>query len=132
MTPLTRNLHKIEQIGFSANIAVCLQLQGSVTSEAVVKCIKCLQDEHPYLRMGIEFTDAGVPIFKELDRPEVQLATSKACHSSWQAKLQEFANEMRDWGESALFAELAGSDNMFQLFVTVNHAGSLRLATSPR
>lgn len=123
MTLLTRNLQKIEQIGFSANIAVCFQLQGPITVEAVSKCINCLRAEHPYLRMGIEFTDAGVPIFKELERPEVHLATSKACYSSWQAKLQEFANEMRDWGESTLFTELASTDNRHQLFITVNQAG---------
>lgn len=125
MTPtITRNLQKREQIGFTVNISVSLEMQGPITAESVKKCIACLQSEHPYLRMGITFTDAGIPTFAELERPEVKLTTSNTCYSSWQARLQEFSNEFRDWAESTLFAELASCDGKHQLYITVNHAGT--------
>lgn len=123
--PITRNLQKWEQIGFTVNISVCLELQGSVTADALKKCIACLQSEHPYLRLGVSFSEAGVAQFVELERPEVKLTTGKACFPVWQARLQEFANEFRDWSESMLYAELATTGEKHQLYLTVNHAGKL-------
>lgn len=123
MAVVARSLRKWEQIGFTVNLSVCLELQGAVTPEAVRKCIICMQTEHPYLRMGVEFTDAGELVFTQLAPPTVQLTTGKPCYACWQSKLQEFANEMRNWGDSTMFAELASSDNNHQLFLTVNHAG---------
>ena len=123
MALVARGLRKWEQIGFTVNLSVCLELQGTITPEAVQKCIKCLQTKHPYLRMGVEFTDAGELVFTQLASPTVQLTSGKPCYASWQTKLQVFANEMRNWGDSTMFAELASSDNRHQLFLTVNHAG---------
>ena len=129
MTSITRSLQKYEQIGFTTNISACLELQGPIGPENIKSAIRALQSEHPFLRMGIQFTDAGVMTFSELKHLDVQLVTGARCYQSWQSKLLNFANELRDWSESVLYTELASTagSNDHQLFLTVNHAGTRTL-----
>lgn len=120
--PLQRGLQQWEQIGFSMNVSVYLELQGHVTKEALTESFNVLQAEHPVLRMGIEYRD-NLPAFVELADPTLRLETASTVYQKWQLKLQDFANEFRDWGEALVFMELASSGDQHQLFLTINHAG---------
>ena len=88
------------------------------------KSIQALQQEHPVLRMGVEYQD-NVAKFVEASKPTVALTTAPTLYPNWQSKLQEFANEFRDWSETVLFADLASNGEQHQLFLTVNHAGDV-------
>ena len=122
-SPMQRGLQMWEQIGLSMNVSLYLELQGhNINKETLLKAFKGLQAEHPVLRMGIEFCD-NVPTFVELADSTLRLETASTLYPKWQAKLQEFANEFRDWAEALVFVELASSGDQHQLFLTINHAG---------
>lgn len=122
-SPMKRGLQMWEQIGFSMNVSLYLELEGQMVSkDTIAKAWKALQAEHPVLRMGIEFCD-NVPTLVELVDPTLRLETASPLYPKWQTKLQEYANEMRDWSEGVVFMELASSGNQHQLFLTINHAG---------
>ena len=119
-----RGLQQWEQIGFSMNVSLYLELQGHVSKETLCQSFTALQADHPVLGMGIEYCD-NVPTFVKLADPSLRLETASTLHQKWQSKLQEFANEFRDWGEALIFMELASSGDQHQLFLTINHAGRL-------
>lgn len=124
-SPIQRGLQMWEQIGFSMNVSLYLELEGhSVSKETLSKAFSTLQAEHPVLRMGIEFCD-NVPTFVELVDPTLRLETACTLYPKWQTKLQEYANEMRNWAEAVVFMELASSADQHQLFLTINHAGTM-------
>lgn len=121
---MQRGLQMWEQIGFSMNVSVYLELEGhNVSKETLSKAFNALQTEHPILRMGIEFCD-NVPTFVELVDPALKLETACTLYPKWQTKLQEYANTMWDWSEAVVFMELASSGDQHQLFLTINHAGN--------
>lgn len=120
--PSQRGLQQWEQIGFSMNVSLYFELHGHVSKETLCQSYKALQAEHPVLGMGIEYCD-NVPTFVTLSDPTLRLETTSALYPKWQSKLQEFANEFRDWGEALTFMELASSGDQHQLFLTINHAG---------
>lgn len=101
------------------------ELHGYVSKETLCQSYKALQAEHPVLGMGIEYCD-NVPTFVTLTDPTLRLETASTLYSKWQSKLQEFANEFRDWGEALTFMELASSGDQHQLFLIINHAGRHR------
>ena len=126
MSPINaRPLQLWEQIGFSINISTYVDLQGrGVSGETLTRAFQALQQEHPVLRMGVEYQD-NVAKFAEVAKSTFALTTASTLYPSWQIKLQEFANEFRDWSETIVYAELASNDEQHQLFLTVNHAGDV-------
>ena len=127
-SPMQRGLQMWEQIGFSMNVSLYLELEGhNVSKETLSKAFKALQAEHPVLRMGIEFCD-NVPTFVELVDPTLRLETACTLYPKWQTKLQEYANSMWDWSEAVVFMELASCGDQHQLFLTINHAGIINAA----
>ena len=122
-SPMKRGLQMLEQIGLSMNVSMYLALEGhSVNKETLTNAFMALQAEHLVLSMGIEFSD-NVPTFVELVDPTLKLETACNLYPKWQTKLQEYANNMRDWSEAIVFMELASSGDQHQLFLTMNHAG---------
>ncbi len=125
MTPaIRRPLQLWEQIGFSMNVSMYLELQGhGVDTAMLTRAFKSLQAEHPFLRMGIE-TQEEMAIFAEQPNPALELITTAGFIPGWQPKLQEFANEFRDWSAAVAYMELASDGDQHQLFLTINHAGA--------
>ena len=106
------------------NVSLYLELHGqNVTSETVGKAFSLLQAEHPVLRAAIEFS-GNDPTFVETANSTLRLTTATALYPKWQSKLQEFANEFKDWSEAIVYMELASSGDQHQLFLTINHAGT--------
>ena len=119
----SRPLQLWEQIGFSINISTYVDLQGrGVNGHTVTRAFQALQQEHPGLRLGVEYQD-NVAKFVDNANATLALTVAATLYPKWQTKLQDFANEFRDWSEAIVFAELASNGEQHQLFLTVNHAG---------
>ena len=86
----SRALAQWEQIGFSMNVSLYLELQGqNVNFETVSKAFGVSQAEHPVLRTAIDFSGSD-PSFVELTNPTLRLTTATTLYPTWQSKLQEF------------------------------------------
>lgn len=126
----SRGLQLWEQIGFSMNVSLYLELQGhGINGDTLSEAFKALQSEHPVLRMAADFSDSG-PTFVELADPTSKVETVATLYPDWQSKLQQFANSMWLWNEALVFMELASSGDQHQLFLTINHAGKLQMSST--
>ena len=121
---LQRPVQQWEQMGSTVNISMYLELHGhGITGETLTRAFKDLQTEHPFLRLGIDYLD-NVATFVELADPVLSLTTTAGLHPKWQTRLQDLANEFKDFSEGVFSAELASSDQQHQLFLTINHAST--------